>query len=277
MHIVNTANGLATLTGGEVAIRDLPYADVSSLLAAGGQMADIEQAPVVRRTTLDDPALEMRASVGSVGTIWGVGLNYASKILITGREAPKVPTMFVVTNACVADPGAALVYPDGCTEELDYEGEIAVLIGAPLYRADARETWAAVAGITAANDVTARDVMRVTGQPTLAKSFAGCKPFGASLIPRHAMQDADAVTVRTSVNGAVVQDDSSAGLLWGIAELLSRISWFAPLAPGDVLLTGTPAGTGQDRGIFLQPGDIVTVEVGDALPLTTRVVAPDAH
>jgi 2-keto-4-pentenoate hydratase/2-oxohepta-3-ene-1,7-dioic acid hydratase in catechol pathway len=153
------------------------------------------------------------------------------------------------------------------------EAEIAVVIGRRLYRADERDVWSAVAGVTAGNDLTARDVMKQTGVPALAKSFPGCTPLGASVRAVADVPDLDAIGVRGWVNGALRQDDTSADMLWSIPELLARISWFAALEPGDVFLSGTPSGTGQDRGDYLRPGDEVTVEVDGVLPLRTTVVA----
>jgi 2-keto-4-pentenoate hydratase/2-oxohepta-3-ene-1,7-dioic acid hydratase in catechol pathway len=201
-----------------------------------------------------------------------VGLNYRSKARITGREIPSEPILYLAAPSSVAGPGEQLPYPDGCTEQLDGEAEIAVVIGRRLHRADERDVWSAVAGITASNDITARDVMKATGTPALAKSFPGCTPLGASILPAEAVADPAAIGVRGWVDGVLRQDDTSADMIWPITELLARISWFAVLEPGDVLLTGTPSGTGQDRGSYLSPGSTVTVEVDGVLPLVTTVV-----
>jgi 2-keto-4-pentenoate hydratase/2-oxohepta-3-ene-1,7-dioic acid hydratase in catechol pathway len=132
-----------------------------------------------------------------------------------------------------------------------------------------------VAGVTAGNDLTARDVMKATSVPTLAKSFPGCTPLGGSVLAADAIADPEAIGVRGWVDGVLRQDDTSADMIWSIAELLARLSWFAALQPGDVFLSGTPSGTGQDRGSYLAPGSTVTVEVDGVLPLTTTVVPPD--
>jgi 2-keto-4-pentenoate hydratase/2-oxohepta-3-ene-1,7-dioic acid hydratase in catechol pathway len=164
--------------------------------------------------------------------------------------------------------------PPDQTLELDYEGEIALVIGRRLYRAAPEDVWPAVAAITAANDISARDVMRTTGSPTLAKSFPGCNPLGMSLSTVDEVVDRDRIRVRTWVNDELRQDDTSAGLIFPVPELIARLSHYAALEPGDVVLTGTPAGTGQDRQRFLVPGDHVRVEVESVLPLETSVIAP---
>jgi 2-keto-4-pentenoate hydratase/2-oxohepta-3-ene-1,7-dioic acid hydratase in catechol pathway len=155
---------------------------------------------------------------------------------------------------------------------MDYEGEIAVVVGRRLYRAQPDEVWPAVAGITAGNDLTARDVMRATGAPVLAKSFPGFSPLGASLVTPDELPDRDRIGVRTLVNGELRQDDDSSGMIFLIPDLLARLSYYVALEPGDVVLTGTPAGTGQDRHCFLAVGDEIRVEVDSVLPLVTTVV-----
>jgi 2-keto-4-pentenoate hydratase/2-oxohepta-3-ene-1,7-dioic acid hydratase in catechol pathway len=117
-------------------------------------------------------------------------------------------------------------------------------------------------------------VMRRTATPVLAKSFPGCAPLGASVLGVEEIADRDSIGVRSWVNGEPRQDGRSSGLIFSIPDLLSRISWFSALEPGDVVLTGTPTGTGQDRGVFLAPGDTVRIEVDGVLPLLTHVVAP---
>jgi 2-keto-4-pentenoate hydratase/2-oxohepta-3-ene-1,7-dioic acid hydratase in catechol pathway len=134
--------------------------------------------------------------------------------------------------------------------------------------------WPAGAAITAANDLSARDVMRATGSPTLAKSFPGCNPLGMSLATVDEFADRDRIGLSTWVNGELRQQDTTAGLIFSVPDLVARLSQYAALEPGDVVLTGTPAGTGQDRHCFLVPGDHVRVEVESVLPLETSVVAP---
>lgn len=275
MDVLVTASGLARREGEEAAVLDLPHRDVGELIADAGSLAPAATARVVARLPLAEAADAALAPLPAPGTIWGVGLNYRSKARITGRGIPAEPILYVSAASSVTGPGSRLPYPDGCTEQLDAEAEIAVVIGRRLYRADEQDAWAAVAGVTAGNDLTARDVMRTTGTPALAKSFPGCTPLGASVLAADAVADPSAIGVRGWVDGVLRQDESSADMIWSIPELLARISWFAALEPGDVLLSGTPSGTGQDRGSYLVPGSTVTVEVDGVLPLTTTVVPPD--
>ncbi|WP_235734658.1 fumarylacetoacetate hydrolase family protein [Nocardioides alcanivorans] len=204
-----------------------------------------------------------------------MGLNYRSKAARAGRDLPTDPILFLAAPTSVAAPGARVAVPAGVTEEMDYEAEIALVIGRPLYRASESQVWDCIAGITSANDMTARDVMRATATPVLAKSFPGFKPLGPSVCTVDEFAQRDDIPVRSWVNDELQQDDTSAGFIFQVPELLARISRHTPLRPGDVVLTGTPAGTGQDRGCFLVPGDRIRIEIGPLLPLITTVV--DGH
>ena len=272
MDVLVTPRGMARREGDEIALLDLPYRDVGELVSDAGSLEPARTARVIGRLPVAEGPAAALAPLPAPGTVWGVGLNYRSKARVTGREIPREPILYVCSASSVAGPGGRLPFPDGCTEQLDAEAEIAVVIGRRLYRADERDVWPAVAGVTAGNDVTARDVMQQTGSPALAKSFPGCTPLGASVRAAADISDVSAIGVRGWVNGELRQDDTSADMLWSIPELLARISWFAALEPGDVLLSGTPSGTGQDRGSYLRPGDQVTVEVDGVLPLRTTVV-----
>lgn len=207
-----------------------------------------------------------------VQAIWGVGLNYHSKAELTGRPLPAEPILFLVPPSSLGGPDGAVRLPLDRTAQPDYEGEIAVVLGRSLYRATPEQARTAVRGITAANDLTARDVMKSTGSPLLAKSFPGFTQLGPDLRVLEDPDELEDVRLRTLVNGEPRQDDQASGLIFAVPELLSRISYHAQLDPGDVVLTGTPAGTGQDLGVYLRPGDVVTVEVDGLRPLVTQFV-----
>lgn len=271
MHVVTTQSGLGRIEDGAVALLDTEYPHVGAVLAEEGSLRSLASRTVRRRIPLDTATL--MAPLGRPRAVWGVGLNYTSKAARTGRALPGEPILYLAASSGVPAPGARVVIPGTATEP-DYEGEIAVVVGRRLYQAAEADIWPAIAAVTAANDMTARDVMRTTGIPALAKSYPGFTPIGPSLRTPDDLPDRDAIRVRTRVNGTLLQDDTSAGMIFPIPDLLSRLSWFAALEPGDVVLTGTPAGTGQDRACFLADGDEVRVEVDGVLPLVTRVVRP---
>ncbi|MET9683512.1 fumarylacetoacetate hydrolase family protein [Streptomyces coeruleorubidus] len=271
MQLVTTRAGLGRIEDGAVALLDTPFPHIGAVLEQEGSLLSLASRTVRRRVSLDEAALT--ALLGRPRAVWGVGLNYASKAARTGRGLPEQPILYLAASSAVPEPGAPVVVPQSVTEP-DYEGEIAVVVGRRLHQASESEVWPAIAGITAANDMTARDVMRATGVPALAKSHPGFTPLGPSLRTLDDLGDRDAIRVRTRVNGELLQDDTSAGMIFPVPDLLSRLSWFTALEPGDVVLTGTPAGTGQDRACFLADGDEIRVEVDGVLPLVTRVVRP---
>lgn len=275
MEFMATRWGIGRADGDDVQVLDVPYPDLRTVLVEHGSFESLSTAPVARTMSREEVVDgNLRAPLGRGGAVWGVGLNYHSKVVVTQREIPSEPILFSAAAGAISAPGADIDYPEGCTNELDYEGEIAAVISRRMYRVDPRDAWSYVAAVTAGNDMTARDVMRQTATPVLAKSFAGCKPIGASLRSVHAAEDLDSVRVRSYVNGDLRQDDNSDGMLWCITELLSRLSWFAPLEPGDVFLSGTPSGTGQDRNEFVRVGDVIEVHVDGVEPLRNSIVSP---
>lgn len=269
MHAVTTEHGLGRVEGDQIALLDSPFPDLGAVVEATGSLACLDDCAVTRRLPADQ--VRLLAPLGRPRAIWGVGLNYRSKAAKAGRDLPTEPILYLAASSALLSPDEEVAVPGDATEQLDYEGEIAVVIGRRLHRAAPEDVWSAVAGITAANDMTARDVMRRTAAPTLAKSFPGCNPLGPSVCTLDELADAEAIPVRTWVNDELRQDDTSAGMIFAIPDLVSRISWYAALEPGDVVLTGTPAGTGQDLDRFLVPGDRIRIEVGPVLPLVTTV------
>jgi 2-keto-4-pentenoate hydratase/2-oxohepta-3-ene-1,7-dioic acid hydratase in catechol pathway len=272
METLATSYGIARIEGDELVVVDLPYPDLSSLLSDGGSLSDVDAARVAKRlpiTELDEivlPPLSLRTT-----SVWGVGLNYHGKAALTGRAVPTSPILFLKPSSALGTHRGVLRVADGLTEQLDYEAEVGIVIGRSLSEARPDEVWDAVAGIVAANDVTARDIMKATGTPTLAKSFPGWSPLGPTMLPWGELPDPNAIPVASWVDGEQRQQSSTADLIFDVADLLARISRYARLEPGDVVLTGTPPGTGQDRDDFLRPGQRVTVAVGGLVPLVNDV------
>ncbi|MFI6506129.1 fumarylacetoacetate hydrolase family protein [Streptosporangium sp. NPDC050855] len=268
MNLLATPGGLARLTedGDDAVLLDLPFGDVAAMLAVGEGFAPARAARELGRVSLDGLLPPLRGA----RAIWGVGLNYRCKARLTGRSIPIDPILFLRSPSAVSAPGAEVELPSDRSSQVDYEGEVAFVVGRRMCRTAPERVWEHLAGVTAANDMTARDVMVATATPTLAKSFPGFGALGASVLDLSTVADPANITVRTSVNGTVRQDASTEALIFAVPELLATISRFAALEPGDVVLTGTPAGTGQDREVFLRPGDEVEVSVAGVLPLRTR-------
>ncbi len=272
MQYVVTEHGVGRVESDEIVVLDTAFPNLAAVLEEAGTLNVLSTSATRRRMPLDGASFVR--PLGRPRAVWGVGLNYRSKAERAGRSLPVQPILFLAASSCVLAPGDPVTLPSG-VQEPDYEGEIAIVIGRRLFRCQPEDVWPAVAGITSANDMTARDVMRNTAMPVLAKSFPGFTPLGPSVCELDDLPDREAIAIRTWVNGVAVQDDTSAGMIFPVEDLISRLSYYATLEPGDVVLTGTPAGTGQDRSVFLTGGDEVRIEVDGLLPLVTRVLVDE--
>jgi 2-keto-4-pentenoate hydratase/2-oxohepta-3-ene-1,7-dioic acid hydratase in catechol pathway len=202
-----------------------------------------------------------------------VGLNYAEHVKETGREQKAHPAIFVrYADSLVAD-GQPLVKP-AVTERFDYEGELAVIIGKPAHKVAAADAWSYVAGYAAFNDGSARDWQRHNIQFTPGKTFPGTGGFGPALVTPDEIDDLGALRVQTRLNGELVQDQLIADMIWDIPTVIEYISAFTPLAPGDVIATGTPGGVGDKRTppLYMNAGDKVEVSIGTIGTLTNRII-----
>lgn len=193
-----------------------------------------------------------------------VGRNYVEHARELGNEVPKEPLIFLKPPSSLLAPGQPIVLP-AVSNQVEYEGEIGVVIGARLHRATPGEARAAVRGIVAANDVTARDLQRSDSQWTRAKGFDTFCPIG-EMAPAPA--DLATLEVVTRVNGEERQRGHAAHMAFDIPALLAYISAVMTLEPGDLVLTGTPAGVGK-----LAAGDEVEVEVVGVSSVKNSVVA----
>jgi 2-keto-4-pentenoate hydratase/2-oxohepta-3-ene-1,7-dioic acid hydratase in catechol pathway len=198
------------------------------------------------------------------GKIVCVGRNYRDHAKEMGNEVPAEPLLFLKPPSCVIASGAAIELP-AHAGRVDFEGEVGIVIGARLRKATSEESAAAVRGIVAANDVSAREWQKNDGQWARAKGSDTFLPLGEeSLRPR----DLAALTVVTRLNGEEKQRGSTAELAFPIPVLLSYISRHITLEPGDVVLTGTPSGVGA-----LKAGDVVEVEIVGHSTVRSPVVA----
>ena len=186
------------------------------------------------------------------GKIVCVGRNYREHAKELGNDVPAEPLIFLKPPSTVIREGQPIVLPS-ISDQVEFEGEIGVIVGRTLRRASEAEARGAIAGIAAVNDVTARDLQKRDGQWTRAKGFDSFCPVGPT---GAAPPDLPALTVVTRVNGAERQRASAAEMVFGIPALLQYISAIMTLEPGDLIATGTPAGVGA-----LAPGDIVEVEI----------------
>ncbi len=195
-----------------------------------------------------------------------VGKNYVEHAEEMGGEVPEEPIIFLKPSTSVIGPGDPIPYPSVSTR-VDHEAELAVVVGRLARRVPADQAASVILGFTCANDVTARDLQQRDGQWTRAKGFDGFCPLGPWI---ETELDADDVEVQCRVNGDVRQLARTSQLAFGPAVLVEFISRVMTLLPGDVILTGTPAGVGP-----VEPGDKIEVEVEGVGALTNQVAARD--
>jgi 2-keto-4-pentenoate hydratase/2-oxohepta-3-ene-1,7-dioic acid hydratase in catechol pathway len=184
-----------------------------------------------------------------------VGRNYADHAKELGNPMPKEPLIFLKPASAVIGDGEAITLPPQ-SQRVEHEGEIAVVIGKRLRRVSESQALNGVAGITCANDVTARDLQKTDGQWTRAKGFDTFCPVGPRVVPLKDIGDLGELEVQCRVNGQLRQRGRAADMAFPIPTVLSYISHVMTLEPGDLVLTGTPAGIGP-----LVAGDVVEVEV----------------
>jgi 2-keto-4-pentenoate hydratase/2-oxohepta-3-ene-1,7-dioic acid hydratase in catechol pathway len=197
----------------------------------------------------------------------GIGRNYAEHAAEMGNDVPAEPLMFIKPNTSVIGPGDPIAYPS-LTEELHFEGEVAVVIGRICRDVPAAQATDVIFGYTIANDVTARDLQRSDGQFTRAKGFDTFCPLGPWIETDLDPQDfADGRAIQTHLNGDLKQDGNTRDLIFDIPTLVEKVSAVMTLLPGDLILTGTPAGVGP-----MQVGDEVEVSVAGLGALTNSVV-----
>jgi 2-keto-4-pentenoate hydratase/2-oxohepta-3-ene-1,7-dioic acid hydratase in catechol pathway len=207
------------------------------------------------------------------GKIVCVGLNYRDHAEEQGVELPAAPLLFAKWPSSLIGPGEAIAIPPLVTKA-DYEAELAVVIGSRVKGVSKENAFEAVAGYLCANDVSARDLQFGDGQWTRGKSPDTFCPVGP-MTPRDEISDPHALRIRAIVSGEVLQDSTTANLIFGVDDVIAYASQTTTLDPGDLILTGTPAGVGvfRDPQRLLQPGDEVTIEIEGLESLTNPVVA----
>jgi len=207
------------------------------------------------------------------GKIVCVGLNYSDHAEEQGAELPKEPLLFAKWTTALIGPGEAIVIPPLVTK-CDYEAELGVVIGERVRGVSKENAFEAVRGYLCANDVSARDLQFSDGQWTRGKSPDTFCPVGP-MTPRDEVSDPHALRIRAIVSGEVLQDSTTANLIFGVDDVIAYASQTTTLEAGDLILTGTPAGVGvfRDPQRLLQPGDEVTIEIEGLESLTNPVVA----
>lgn len=268
---IRTAAGTTAARLDGDALIPLDAADVADLLAFGdpGSVATtVGAAPI---PVADADFVQV---VTSPSKIICVGLNYRTHITETGRELPEYPTLFAKFAETLMGPNDDLAIP-AVSERVDWEAELAVVIGKPVYRATAAEAAAAIAGYTVANDVSMRDFQRRTLQWDAGKIFQHTTPVGPYLVTPDEVDDAADLEIGCSVDGETKQLARTCDLLFKPADVVAYASQAITLRPGDLLLTGTTGGVGDARTPpeYLRPGQVMRTWIEGLGELVNHTVA----
>jgi 2-keto-4-pentenoate hydratase/2-oxohepta-3-ene-1,7-dioic acid hydratase in catechol pathway len=221
-----------------------------------------------------DPALAIRTLLPPVAppNIFAIGRNYRAHAAETGSAVPDRPLIFLKATTALIGAGAPIVLPAAAPHEVDYEAELAVIIGRAARQVSEAAALGYVLGYTCANDVSARDCQRDDKQWSRAKGFDTFCPLGPWLVSPDEL-DPENCRVRSILNGQVMQDARTSDMLFPCRALISYLSHQFTLLPGTVILTGTPEGVGMARRppVFLKPGDEITIEIEGIGALTNTV------
>jgi 2-keto-4-pentenoate hydratase/2-oxohepta-3-ene-1,7-dioic acid hydratase in catechol pathway len=264
---VATDQGLGILQpDGDVGVISTSAAGFDELLISGLTPEALRELPVI--TELAANEVHLRAPVSRPTNLWAVGYGYAEHSAEVGRtdEADEPPVLFLKATSSITGPYDNVEIPEICPEKIDYEGEIAIVIGRAATKISAEVALDYVLGYTAANDVSARDVQRGrfnggNPDPSKGKSFDTFTPLGPCICTLDEYDDPDDVGLATFVDGEQRQQARSSSLRNSVAKIVAFSSVMTTLTPGDVILTGTPAGVGHPSNRFLAPGSVVRIEV----------------
>ena len=248
------------------------------LLAAGVPALQTARAVVAR--ALDDRVgliaaerVRLLAPLPRPGKIFGIGLNYRDHAAEIGKPVPSVPFVFAKAVTAVIGTGAAIELP-GVSTMIDYEGELAVVIGQRAKGVPRAKALAHAAGYTIMNDVSARDYQEKSGH-SLAKSFDTFAPMGPVLVTADEIPDPQQLILSTCIGGTLMQQSSTSEMVFDVATVIEYLSAAVTLEPGDVITTGTPAGVGARHTPprWLKAGDRVAIEISGIGVLENPVVA----
>jgi 2-keto-4-pentenoate hydratase/2-oxohepta-3-ene-1,7-dioic acid hydratase in catechol pathway len=277
MLLAQTGDGIARVGPDGLRLLQDPDRTLEDYILAG-RLAELEHLPTRKEISWQQatPAPPVRRP----GKIIVIGLNYRDHAAEIGSPLPTRPRFHLVPGSAVTAAGAAVALPRPAPEQVDYEGELAIVIGRAGRDIPEAAAWDFVAGGTVANDLSARDVQSgensalPMASPAMAKGFDGFKPLGPALLTTDELRLHTALGITTEVNGTVRQRSTTAELVFTVPELLAYVSSFLTLEAGDVILTGTPGGTGVAQGRFLAAGDTVSVTVQEIGTLTITIAEP---
>lgn len=213
--------------------------------------------------SMDD--VEFLPCVPNPGKVFCIGVNYRKHVLEMGRDLPEYPWVFTRSADSFVGHGVNMIRPVSVSEQYDFEGELAVVIGRSTHRVAAADALDCVAGYSCLNDGSIRDFQRHSGQFTPGKNFYHSGSLGPWLVTADEIEDVSKLELETRLNGEVMQSASTSDLIFDIPRLIEYCSTFARLEAGDVIATGTPGGVGAARTppLWMKPGDVIEVSISE--------------
>jgi acylpyruvate hydrolase len=262
----------AAVVHDDLAIGLPAYEDVGALLRDEGRGLEAAREAAASEQGRPYEKADILRPVLSPGATVCVGLNYRTHILEMGRELPTSPTLFSKLARAMTDPYADVAMP-AASEKVDYEAELAVVIGRRGRRISPDDAWDHVAGLTVLNDVTARDFQKRTIQWFAGKTFQESTPWGPWIVTPDEVGPLEELELRLDVNGEERQRAKLGDLVFDVPSLVADLSQIVELAPGDLIATGTPGGVGHAQDKLLTEGDVVTVAIDRVGEIVNRFVA----
>ncbi len=275
MRLISVRTGSKPILGVQAGERWLPASELAP--AGPATMAELlDGGPVALgalRSAADDSRIvrdgrplaeaDLLAPVPRPGKVVAIGRNYREHQAEEGADAPPAPLIFAKWASSVVGPGAEIRWDPELTAQVDYEAELAVVIGRTARRVSEAEALDYVLGYTCLNDVSARDLQFGDGQWTRGKSLDTFCPMGPALVTADEIPDPQTLAIECLVNDRVMQQSNTSQMYFGVAAIISHCSQAFTLEPGDVIATGTPGGVGifRDPPVLLADGDIVTVAI----------------
>jgi 2-keto-4-pentenoate hydratase/2-oxohepta-3-ene-1,7-dioic acid hydratase in catechol pathway len=250
------------------------FPDLRALIAGNGVALAQKIAKAAKKADFKVSRVTFLPVIPNPGKIVCVGLNYEEHRVETGRDKTENPALFIRVAESQVGHQQPIVMPAESTN-LDFEGEIAVVIGRRGRRISEEESWKHIAGYACYNDGSVRDWQRHTLQWTAGKNFSRTGGFGPWMVTRSEIADGEELTLETRLNGEVMQHATTGQMIHRIPRLIHYISTFTPLEPGDVIVTGTPGGVGARRNppVWMKVGDTVEVEVSKIGVLVNTIKA----
>ena len=281
MRLYRTRDGVARRNGDDLVLLELPGHDIIPTLTDRIDLA--REAPERARIPLTDA--ELLCPTAYPGKVVLAGGNYLDHIAEAGLATATAPVFITMAGDAVVGPGTPIVLPADAPDQVDYEGELALIVGTGGSNIAAADAWTHIAALTIVNDVSARDIqlsgmadgaITAIDNVSRAKGFPTFKPLGPCLVTVDEFESPLNLQITTYVNGEVRQSARTSEMIFSVPEIVEYVSSSVHLAVGDLILTGTPGGVGLATGAYLKAGDVVEIDIEGIGRLTNPVVASNS-